>query len=164
MARPKEVIDAELAKKAREELKNILDHKISMRLQAISSCAEHPISLVASIFGASRQTLWRWIKRFKERGADGLRDLPKGHNPAKLNEKQRERVAKWLRETKDSRGEAVHWTLAKLANAIHSEFGICVGITPLWRLVRNLGFRQKVPRPAHAKADSEMQAVFKKNR
>ena len=163
MARPKEVIDAELANRARQELKKFQDHKICVRLQAIVSCAEHPVSLVASIFGASRQTLWRWIKRFKERGADGLRDLPRGHNPSKLNEDQRVQIAQWLKEARDSRSETVHWTLAKLAGAIKEEFGVRVGITPLWRLVRTLGFKQKVPRPVHAKADPEAQEAFKKN-
>ncbi len=157
MARPKEVIDAELANKARQELRKFPDQKICARLQAVASCAEHPVSLVASIFGASRQTLWRWIKRFKERGSDGLRDLPRGHNPAKLNEDQRGQIARWLKEAKDSRGEPVHWTLAKLARATEEEFGVRVGITPLWRLVRTPGFKQKVPRPLHAKAGPEAQ-------
>jgi transposase len=156
-------VDVTLAEKAEEELKKIQNHNVCMRLQAIASCAKHPVNTVASIFGTSRQTLWRWIKRFKQKGADGLYDLPKGHNPAKLDEEHREQITQWLREAKDNQGNPVHWTLAKLAKVINDEFDIQISTTPLWRLVRKLGFKQKVPRPVHVKADPQAQEAFKKN-
>ena len=54
MARPKEVIDIQLAEKARVELKRITDHKICFRLQGIISSSKYPIHHVASIMGISR--------------------------------------------------------------------------------------------------------------
>lgn len=162
MGRPKEVVDVHLAERAAAAIKEIPDHKVCLRLQAIASSASHPISLVSSIFGTSRQTLWRWIKRFAAEGARGLQDSSKGHRRAKLSLAQRLEVARWLEEGGDAKGQTVYWTLAKLASAIESEFGLKIGQTATWRLVQQLGFRQKVPRPSHAKADKQAQEVFKK--
>lgn len=164
MARPKAVIDATLAEKAEAALKALPDSKVCIRLKAIISSARYPISLVSAVFGTNRTTLWRWIKRFASKGISGLADESKGHKPRKLDAEQRQQVAGWLEESRNSKGESIFWTLPKLALAIETEFGITLGKTATWELVRQLGFRQKVPRPRHAKADKQAQESFKKNR
>jgi len=163
MARPKRVIDVDLLQRAEEALKDIPDHKICLRLQAIISSAEHPIHLVTAILRISRVSLWRWIKRFSSKGVAGLIDEPKGHKPPKLKQEQRHQVACWLEEGRTSKGEPVHWTLAKLKAAIFTEFNVHLSQAALWHMVRKLGFKQKVPRPTHAKADKQAQESFKKN-
>jgi len=163
MARPKAVIDAALAEKAEAALKDLPNCKVCIRLKAIISSARYPISLVSSVFGTDRTTLWRWIKRFASKGISGLTDAPKGHKPPKLGAEQRQRVAGWLEEGRNSQGESIFWTLPKLMLAIETEFGISLGKTATWDLVHQLGFRQKVPRPRHAKADKQAQESFKKN-
>ena len=163
MGRPKEVVDAALALRAKAELEKLRDRRLCARLQAIVSCAEHPITTVAAVYGISRRTLWLWCRKFKEKGLEGLRDKPKGHNPSKLDENRQRQIEQWLAEGRNHEGQAVHWTIAKLQAEIESLFGIKVGHTPLWMRVRALGFRQKVPRPRHAQADPEVQATFKKN-
>ena len=163
MARPKEIIDEALAAKAKQELAKVYNHKVSLRLQAIISCMDHPISTVADVMGVSRHAVWRWAKRFKEQGVEGLFDRPKGHNPPKLNEEERKQIARWVREGRNEEGEKVHWTLARLRDEVQRLFGKKVGKTPLWLLVRKMGFRQKVPRPTHVKADPKAQKDFKKN-
>jgi transposase len=163
MARPKAVIDATLAEKAEAALKALPDSKVCLRLKAIISSARYPINLVSAVFGTNRTTLWRWIKRFAAKGISGLADASKGHKPRKLAAEQRQQVAGWLEESRNSQGEAIFWTLPKLALAIETEFGITLGKTATWELVRQLGFRQKVPRPRHAKADKQAQESFKKN-
>lgn len=163
MARPKKVVNVALAQEAEQAMKAIPDHQICQRLQAIISSANYPISLVSNIFGTTRQTVWRWIKKFSSEGLSGLKDEPKGHRPPKLNEEQRQQVKEWLAEGKNSQGAPVHWTLAKLAMSLETEFGVTMKQTPLWRLVRQLGFKQKVPRPYHAKANKSEQEDFKKN-
>ena len=162
MARPKEIISDELIELARAELSKIEDYKLCTRLQAIVSCEKHALQLVASINGISRVCLWRWIKNFEEQGISGLKDKSKGHNPAKLGEKEQKQITIWLSEGKNRNGEEVHWTLARLKVEIEEVFGIRVGMTPLWRLIRKLGFRQKVPRPKHKEGDPIIQEAFKK--
>src|SRR4030067_786356 len=144
MARPKAVIDATLAEKAENALKSLPDSKVCVRLKAIISSAPNPISLVSSVFGADRTTLWRWIKRFASKGIAGLADKPKGHKPPKLGAEPRQQVASWLEEGRNVQGEPVFWTLQKLMLAIETQFGISLGQTATWDLVQQLGFRQKV--------------------
>ncbi|MBM4284534.1 MAG: transposase [Deltaproteobacteria bacterium] len=163
MGRPKAVIDATLAEKAEAALKALPDSKVCIRLKAIISSARYPIRLVSSVFGTDRTTLWRWIKRFASKGIAGLADEAKGHRPAKLDPEQRQQVASWLEEGRNSQGEPIFWTLQKLMLAIETEFGISLGQTATWDLVHQLGFKQKAPRPRHTKADKQAQEAFKKN-
>jgi len=121
------------------------------------------MSLVADIMGVHPTTVWRWSKRFKEDGVDGLRDRPKGHNPSKLGTEHRRIIFEWLNKSENAEGDCVHWTIPLLKEEVQRVFGIGMGKTPLWLMVRKLGFRQKVPRPRHTKADREEQEVFKKN-
>ncbi len=160
MARPRKVIDATVAEKAEVALRGLPNSMVCVRLKAIVSCAHYPISLVSAVFNTNRTTLWRWIKRFASKGISGLADEAKGHKNRKLSPEQQQRVAAWLEERRNSQGEPVFWTLPKLMLAIESEFGVSLGKTATWDLVRHLGFRQKVPRPHHAKANKEAQESF----
>jgi transposase len=152
-----------LAKRAEEELKGIAHHKICFRLQAIISSARYPVDVVAPVLGVHRSTIFKWIKQYTEQGTVGLIDKPKGHNPSKLNAHQKEEIIRWLTEGKNADGEVVHWTVSWLIDEVERVFGIRVGKTPLWLFIRKSGFRQKVPRPVHSKADSHAQETFKKN-
>ena len=144
-------------------LSELKDSKVCIRLQAIISSADHPINQVADIIGVTRQTLSRWIRDFQKMGIEGLMDRPKGHRHTKLSVKQLQCVETWIESGKDAKGNDVHWTLSRLQAEIEDLYGVRVGATPLWRQVRKMGFRQKVPRPTHADANREAQAQFKKN-
>ena len=163
MARPKQTTTLELARKAEAEMKEIADHKVCFRLQAIISSAHHSVDVVAPVMGVHRSTIFNWIKRFREYGIARLIDKPKGHYPSKLTAGQKTQILHWLAEGKDAYGNDVHWTVARLINEIEQIFGIRVGKTPLWLFIRKSGFRQKVPRPVHANADPQAQKDFKKN-
>ena len=162
--RPKEIVNEEVIKRARAELKVSADYRVGMRLQAIVSCADHPLEVVSSILGVSRQTVWRWIKRFKEEGIKGLHDRPKGHNPSKLSPDQKEQIKGWLERGSDSKGVEVHWTLARLMEEVRREFGVSIAKTPLWVMIRKMGIRQKVQRSHHAKAERVLQEPLNNNR
>jgi putative transposase len=163
MTLTRRAISERTAEQARIALIGIKESQLAIRLQTIISCAKHPVDTVSSVIGKDRVTVWRWIRAFKENGVDGLMDKPKGHNPSKLNEEQREQIAIWLNTGKNSQGEPTHWTLKKLSVNIEEEYGIKITTTPLWITIQSMGFRQKVPRQTHASADREKQNAFKKN-
>lgn len=162
MGRPKSIINPELVAQAEKELQGLTNGKLAVRLQAIKSCGNNPIQKVAEIIGVGRQALWSWIRDFKEHGIDGLQDSQRGHRASKLSAEQWGMVAKWLKEGTDSSGAFKHWTLESLKHEIYKQFVIALGTTALWRQVHKLGFRQKTPRPVHAKADKVKQDQFKK--
>ncbi len=164
MARPKELVDMQLTERAGAELAKLHDHEVCTRLQAILSCQDHAMNTVASVMGITPSTLRRWARLFRSHGVEGLRDKPKGHRSPKLTSAQQAEVKRWLEQAENAQEEPVHWTLEKLAAEIHTVFGVSLTTTPLWRWLRLWGFRQKVPRPHHRKADPNQQEAFKKNR
>lgn len=163
MARPKRSIDQRLVEEAQMRLKELRHGKVYLRLLVIVNAGEHPIAETARFFGISRNTIFRWIRRFRQDGVEGLYDRSRGHNPSKLTEEHKRRISHWLETATDARGEATHWTLEKLRHHIKRRLGVRISIYALWRHLRQLGFRQKVPRPLHHKAEPEVQEAFKKN-
>lgn len=162
MARPKKLITDELVLKAKDSLKQIKDYKLVIRLLAVIASREHPNQVITTIFHISRDTLTRWVRGFRDRGIAGIIDKPKGHNPSKLTAADRDRIAEWLRTGTTAQGEPIHWTLERLRHEIRAVLGKDISLMPLWKQIRALGFRQKVPRPTHAKANPEDQETFKK--
>lgn len=163
MVRPKKIIDEEIVAQAKRELTNLPDHQIHLRLLAIIKAGERSIGEVADFLLVSRNTVSNWIRRFRHSGLQGLYDRPKGHNPSKLKEEHKQVISQWLDADKNSRGMPVHWTIEKLQGEIQREWGIIISYTPLRIQLKKLGFKIKIPRPVHAKADPVQQADFKKN-
>jgi len=163
MARPAQLVTPEVVESAAAALAEVPQGKLAIQLRAISSCGQYPQQDVAAIVGVSRQTLWRWIRQFRAGGVATLRDQPKGHRPAKLSAGQLAHIATWLDTSQLPDGTPVHWTLERLQQAIATEFAVHITLMPLWRHVRQLGFRLKQPRPHHRKADPDQQERFKKN-
>ena len=163
MARPKINVDSETIAKAEEELKKIKDSKLSIQLKAIIATAEHPVENVANVLKVSARSIFRWITKFKEGSVEALRDRPQGHMRSKLREEYKKEIEQWIVSGKNAKGEAVHWTLKGLKKEVEKEFGIHIGITPLWKHLKKMDLVLKKPRPVHAKAERNAQEAFKKN-
>ncbi|OPX93345.1 MAG: hypothetical protein A4E62_01924 [Syntrophorhabdus sp. PtaU1.Bin002] len=163
MPRPKMNVDPGTVRRAEEELSKIKESKLAIQLQGIIAAARHPVHQIADILHVSPRSIFRWVTKFKDQGVAGLRDQPKGHMKAKLNDAQKMMIEGWLTSGKNASGERVHWTLAKLKREIEEEFAVAIGTTPLWNHVRKMGLVLKKPRPLHDKANPEEQEAFKKN-
>ena len=164
MSRPKVLVDEELVAQAQTELASLREGRVCIRLMAIVACGSQAEVTVAQVFGVSRETVRQWLRRFRAQGVAGLEDRPRGHNPRKLSPEQCAQVAQWLESGTDSDAKPVHWTLKRLAAHIEKVFGVRMGHTPLWLLVRAMEFTIKVPRPRHIGADAQAQEEFKKKR
>jgi transposase len=162
MPRPKKLVDSATAEKAESFLGSIRDAKLVIQLKAILAVRDLPVEEVARVLRVSKRSIFRWIHRLKEGGADALRDRPKGHRRSKLDEQQKATVEGWVVSGQTPQGQPVLWTVEKLRTAIAEEFGIRVGKTPLWLLLKKRGLAPRRPRPKHAKADAAAQAAFKK--
>jgi transposase len=162
MARPKVNVDSETILKAEEELGKIKESKVCIKLMAIRAAGENPVISVASIFKVSTRSIFRWIMKFKKGGVEALRDKPKGHLKSKLTEKHKEEIERWIVSGKNGDGRVVHWTLNQLQKEIKRQFGITIGITPLWKHLKQMNLVLKRPRPVYSKANKEAQDCFKK--
>lgn len=157
-------VDSELKARAEADSKAIPAGNVTVKLMAIIAVGDDKhLDEVAEWFRTTRQTLYQWIKQYKSKGVSGLYDRPKGHPKRRLSPDQEALIQGWLERSADPAGEHVHWTIDSLRMAINRHLGVCLGQTRVWEMMREWGFRQKVPRPHHTKADPEAQRFFKKN-
>ena len=141
----------------------VKESKLFKQLLAIAAAADHPVAQLADIFQTTKQSIYNWVKRFKENGIEGLMDLPKGHNPAKLSLLQRQTLKQWITASKNAQNQRINWTLVKLQAEIKKEFGIKLSTTTIWNDLKELKLTLLRPRRRHEKTNPLMQEDFKKN-
>lgn len=107
-------------------------------------------SEAAKIGGVGLQIIRDWVLRFNARGPDGLLDGKSSGQPSKLNDAQRQAVARMI---ESGPIPAVHgvvrWRLIDLAQWIFEEFRITIAKQTLSRELRAMGYRKLSARPRH---------------
>lgn len=150
-------IDEELVKLCKMELKKQgIRGENGRRLQAIISAKEHGIKRVAEIYNISRETLMRWINKFKN-GGSGSFVVAKGRGrPSKLSTEQQNKVKDYIAT------EGANLSSKKVQNFINQHFKIQLSNATAHRLFKRLGFSYITARPTHYKADELKKERFKK--
>ena len=119
-----------------------------LALAAIYSGATR--SEAAEVGGVGLQIIRDWVVRFNARGADGLLNGKSPGQPSKLNDVQRQAVARMI---EDGPIPAVHgvvrWRLIDLMQWIYEEFRITIAKQTLSRELRTMGYRKLSARPRH---------------
>jgi len=136
------------------------DHRLHGLLLVTTgqSCRE-----VARLFGEDASTVQRWVRRFEDRGLEGLREGERPGRPRQLDDGQWRQVAADLRRSPRVFGlAATLWDGPLLAEHLRRRFGIKLGVRQCQRLFRQLGFRLRKPRPQVAQSDPVKVAVVKK--
>jgi transposase len=104
----------------------------------------------ARIGGVGLQVIRDWVLRFNTKGPDGLIDGKAWGQPSKLNDEQRQELAKIVT---DGPIPAIHgvvrWRLKDLVLWIWEEFHISLEESTVGREVRALGFVKISARPQH---------------
>jgi putative transposase len=104
----------------------------------------------AKIGGVGVQIIRDWVLRFNARGPDGLLDDKSPGHPPKLNDAQRQAIARMI---ESGPIPAVHgvvrWRLIDLAQWIFEEFRITIAKQTLSRELRSMGYRKLSARPRH---------------
>jgi len=119
---------------------------------------------VGSLLGDAPRTVEYWVRRFEERGLEGLTEGQRPGRPSRLNAAQMREVNRILRNRPTDAGMPVNlWDGKTLAAWIESKYGIQLGVRQCQRLFRQFGFRLRKPRPVVAKANPGHQKARKKN-
>src|SRR5471032_16948 len=104
----------------------------------------------AKMGGVDVQIIRDWVLRFNARGCDGLLNGKPPGQPSKLNDGQRQAVARMI---ESGPIPAVHgvvrWRLIDLAQWIFEEFRITIAKQTLSRELRTMGYRKLSARPRH---------------
>ena len=120
----------------------------------------------AKIGGVGLQIIRDWVLRFNRRGPAGLLDGKSPGHPPKLNDAQRQAIARMI---ESGPIPAVHgvvrWRLIDLAQWIFEEFRITIAKQTLSRELRSMGYRKLSARPRHhAQAASGIEDFKKASR
>ena len=118
----------------------------------------------ARIGGVGLQTIRDWVLRFNAHGPAGLVDGKAPGNVPKLNDFQRQELARIVESGPVPATQGVvRWRLIDLAQWVWDEFRISIAKPTLSRELRAMGFRKLSARPRHYARNEEAGAAFKKN-
>jgi len=156
-------VDKKTASLAEKDLEILPNGTVAMRLLAIVAAGRGMgMEEIAEFLRTTRQSVAKWIGKYKSDGLKGICDKPKGHRVKRLSETQEKQMQEWLDQSKSPSGEPYYWTVDKVQTAIEKQFGVVLSRSRVGYLIQEWGFRPKVPRPRHAESDKEAQEAFKK--
>lgn len=155
MAQSSKLLDHAVVQIAEQELKKLGSYGyVSMKLNAVIAAHKHGITAVAKVYDISRTTLTEWIKHIKTLAIQKL-TTPARNTTTKLNDEQKELVARWI-------AADPNLTIKALRLQIEEQMGIILAKSTVHRLIQKLGYAYITPRPVHHKQNKETHEVFKK--
>jgi transposase len=108
-------------------------------------------SKVARKFSVSRTTASRWCRALANNGVASLKSPKATGRPSRLSKEQLDRVAQMYAERPMAFGFVTdHWTTARMAAVIESQFGVHYDRDHVGRLLYKLGLRERKPRARQA--------------
>jgi transposase len=157
MTRKTKAISEELVEACKAELKRLGPSADEGRkLQAIISAQKYGISAVAQIYDISRETMMRWIGKFKKGGSKAFAVEAGRGRPSKLTAEQKQEVEKYIAK------EGATLSSNKLQLVIEERYSVKVSSITAYRLLKSSGYSYITPRPSHHKKQQSSQDEFKK--
>ncbi len=120
--------------------------RTQLRLMAIKALTMGlPHTQVAALFGVNEDTVSRWVRRFNERGIDGITEGPRSGRPRKITAGRTDEYRTLVLHPE--KVNETHWTGRKFHGYLTKHCQEEVGYSTLMRWLHDEGFRLKVPRP-----------------
>jgi len=113
---------------------------------------------VLDLFVLKGPTLRSWIRRFNDRGIDGLIDKKSPGAPRKITPEQTEKYRELIVHPEQA-GQA-HWTGRKFHGWLSEQFDHEIGYRTVVRWLHEQDFRLKVPQPWPDRQDEERRQAF----
>lgn len=147
----------------RREARSQTDARMRIRLQAIVLAKQgRTAEEIAEALDASRRPVQEWVRRYNQRGVDGLRRRSGQGRREKLSREQRERLCARLEVGPREEDEVCTLRGKDIQRILQKEFGRLYHLNGVYALLHRLGYRCLMPRPQHQKADPRAQEAFKK--
>lgn len=123
-----------------------LEHMRMVAVKRVVEEGEAPSEVMKSL-GFCRTSIYRWLRTYEEQGTDGLVErIAQGPEP-KLNEKQRQRVKRWILG-KDPRQYGFDfglWTRRIIQALMEEKLNVSLGLTAVGRLLASLDITPQKP-------------------
>lgn len=114
--------------------------------------------VLAETNNVSVRTLQRWISAWNREGIDGLIEGQRPGRPRAFDPENITTITDLLDHPE--KADEVHWTAKKLHGHLREELAVEVGYSTLTRMIREQGYRRKVPRPMPDQVDPERRKAF----
>ncbi len=101
---------------------------------------------VADFLGVSRNTVYRWRRRYRRDGRDGIEAKPISGRPPRLTDRQLEQLFHCLEQGARAYGfPSEHWTQARVAVLIQQKFGVDFCAFHVGRILASHGWNLQKP-------------------
>ena len=118
---------------------------------------------VAEQLGEDATTVQRWVRRFEQRGFEGLRDGERPGRPPSIDEQQWQRLQRDLRSDPEQFGHSQDlWDGRLLSGHLKKHYGIELGVRQCQRLFHRSEARLRKSRSQEAHADPIRPATVNK--
>lgn len=146
-------------RESREKRKSVADR---IRAVRIAKEGELQYQEIAKLLGKKdRNYACKWIKRFNEEGFEGFETKEGQGRDPELNETEQAQIDEWMKDP-GKHGYNV-WNAPRLQKKIAEEFGKSLSETPVYGVLKKLGYKHRKARPTPSKANKEDLEAFKKN-
>lgn len=116
---------------------------------------------VAEAYRVDRTTVYRWVARWKELGDGGLERRRGSGRPRKLEELTEAELEEIVLEPASTFGfETDLWTVGRLRQVIHDEFGVSLSKNTVWRRLRDAGLTYQKPAREYCNIDEKARAEW----
>jgi transposase len=111
---------------------------------------------VARAYGTDRTTVFRWMRRYEQRGEIGLHRQAGSGRPRKLREVDSQRFWNLVLQPATKFGyETDLWTVARVHQVVQTKLKLVVSKDTIWRRLREAGLTYQKPERQYFEADEE---------
>ena len=145
-------------------VKKKLDEAVRRRVRAGRMLlAGKTAAQAAAAVGVARQTAYTWKAVLDEGGIDALRDMPTRGRPARLDDEQRQALARVLLQSPTEHGFGTElWTLKRVGVVVQRMFGVEFSLSQIWRILGGLGFSVQKPERRALERDEDAVQTWKR--
>jgi len=125
----------------------------------------HGVREVARMVGVTPGAVGAWRKRYVKKGEAGLTAKPHPGRKARLSLVQRKKLIRLLKRGPGAHGYKTDlWTLPRVAEVIHKQFGVRYDPSHVWRILNAMGWSaQKPERRARERDEGRIEYWRKKD-
>ena len=114
----------------------------------ISSDKQH-IESVAKELHRARSWAYKWHKRYRDEGMEGLRDRPRSGKPSAMPKEEMDKIKQELSDSNTG------WDFRQVTNIIQKRTGVRHHEVHIRRLLHKWGFKSKVPQKRFVRTASQ---------
>jgi len=145
-------------------VKKKLDEAVRRRVSAgrMLMAGKTPAQAALAV-GVARQTVYTWKAVLDEGGINALRDMPTRGRPARLDDEQRQALARVLLQSPTEHGFGTElWTLKRVGVVVKRMFGVEFSLSQIWRILGGLGFSVQKPERRALERDEDAVQTWKR--